>query len=117
MTDYWDDPKYDGTDGAHPAWWRGEEAGVRGAVREVRRVLTGEFIGGTREPLQELREDVHKLVESNKDLGHRLQYLLDWVDQCHLLDPKDGAFTFPDGDTWYANRPPKSFAPHHPPVV
>lgn len=37
-----DDPECDGTDAAHPAWWRGNEAGVEGAVREMSRVLSGE---------------------------------------------------------------------------
>ena len=111
----WDNPEYDGTDGAHPAWWRGEGDGVVGAVKRIREVLAGDIRGVTQEPLQGLREDIYKLVESRKDLEHKLQYLLDWVDQCHQLNPEDGAFTFPDGETWFANRPPKSFSPNPPP--
>jgi len=30
----------------------------------------------------------------------KIQYLVDWADSKHLLE--DGAFTFPDGDTWKA---------------
>jgi hypothetical protein len=36
-----DDPDLDGTDGAHPAFWRGQDDGVRGAVRVIKRALEG----------------------------------------------------------------------------
>ena len=32
-----DNPEWDGTDGAHPAWWRGQEDGVKGAVTRLGR--------------------------------------------------------------------------------
>lgn len=34
-------------------------------------------------------------------LHYRVQYLIDMINELHLL--KDGRFTFPDGDTWIAN--------------
>jgi hypothetical protein len=37
----YDDPSLDATDGAHPAWWRGSDAGVAGAVRIVNEALDG----------------------------------------------------------------------------
>jgi hypothetical protein len=37
----------DATDGACPAFWRGQEHGVRGAVMRVRQALQGEGPGGT----------------------------------------------------------------------
>jgi hypothetical protein len=37
----------DATDGACPAFWRGQEYGVRGAVMRVRQALQGEGPGGT----------------------------------------------------------------------
>lgn len=30
-----DNPEYDGTDAAHPAWWRGQERGVEGAAERI----------------------------------------------------------------------------------
>jgi hypothetical protein len=41
MTDYkWDDPYMDGTEGAHPAWWRGNEAGVLAVIKIINKALT-----------------------------------------------------------------------------
>lgn len=34
-----DNPFWDCTEGAHPAWWRGEEYGVRGMVKMVNKWL------------------------------------------------------------------------------
>lgn len=34
-----DDPHWDGTEGAHPAWWRGNDRGFADACREVMKVL------------------------------------------------------------------------------
>jgi hypothetical protein len=41
-----DDPECDGTDAAHPAWWRGEHDGAMGVIRCVNEWLDGK-IGGT----------------------------------------------------------------------
>lgn len=35
-----DDDHFDGTDGAHPAWWRGYDAGCEGAGMDVERILS-----------------------------------------------------------------------------
>lgn len=40
-----DDPTLDGTDYAHPAWWRGCDHGVRQAVGVLERVLAGDDAG------------------------------------------------------------------------
>lgn len=40
-----DYPFFDGTDAAHPAWWRGNDAGVDGAVRRIEEVLSGKDDG------------------------------------------------------------------------
>ncbi len=41
-----DDPVFDGTDGAHPAWWRGNEAGGAEVVKAVQEMLEGKKQGG-----------------------------------------------------------------------
>lgn len=40
-----DDPLWDGTDAAHPAWWRGNDAGVLATVRIVNEILDGKRSG------------------------------------------------------------------------
>jgi hypothetical protein len=37
-----DDPELDGTDGAHPAWWRGNDRGVEAACERIAAVLDGD---------------------------------------------------------------------------
>ncbi len=59
----------DGTDGAHPAWWRGNDAGV---ARACQRVL--EFMqatppaGACQEPLANVAAQVRALVDENAHL-------------------------------------------------
>ena len=56
-----DDPELDGTDGAHPAWWRGQAAGVESAAREISEILvypTHGLSGGCAEPWQTVRRTV-----------------------------------------------------------
>ncbi len=47
----------------------------------------------------------HAAEQSDSDLDYKVQYLVDYMDKLHLLNPEDGAFTFPDGETWFATRP------------
>lgn len=64
MNDYdiKDVAEWDGTDAAHPAWWRGEEAGVRGACMRVEEALRGNAVGVCREPLQAVRDKLGKVA-------------------------------------------------------
>jgi hypothetical protein len=39
------DPLLDGTDFAHPAYWRGQESGVDGACMRIEEVLDGKYSG------------------------------------------------------------------------
>lgn len=58
----YDDPEADATDGAHPAWWRGNDAGVDGAVRRVNEALdTSETLCLGSPDLQKLCERVRAL--------------------------------------------------------
>lgn len=41
-----DNAAWDATDAAHPAWWRGQEHGVRSACRRMAQVLDGQDDGG-----------------------------------------------------------------------
>ena len=54
---YKDDPEMDGTDFAHPAWWRGYEHGSASCINEVNRILDGDtsLQGACNEPWQSLR--------------------------------------------------------------
>ena len=60
-----DNPEYDGTDFAHPAWWRGHQAGFDAAMPLIERALTEKpagKIGNAR--WQTLRERVYALAKS-----------------------------------------------------
>lgn len=58
-----DFPENDCTDFAHPAWWRGNDAGVAGAVRSIKDILDSKEIHGVcQQPLQGIRERVHALL-------------------------------------------------------
>lgn len=77
----YDDPTTDATDGAHPAWWRGSDAGVAGAVRIVNEALDGPLplpgcVGGAdleavRQRVAALRASVARLVETGDGLRYR----------------------------------------------
>ena len=65
-----DDPELDGTDGAHPAWWRGTDCATAVVVRIVNDILdgthretSGRFNHG---PLNDLRDRLHELMDSAK---------------------------------------------------
>ncbi len=67
-----DSPIFDGTDAAHPAWWRGNDAGVAGAVMRIREVLDGTYdgrgvLGGA--DLEQLRRDVAALTSERDRLA------------------------------------------------
>jgi hypothetical protein len=60
-----DNPFWDCTDGAHPAWWRGEEYGAAGMIRLVNRWLDAPLeqldIGTHRSEIQALKERIRDL--------------------------------------------------------
>jgi len=51
-----DDPELDGTDGAHPAYWRGEDYAIKAVCNKLNAILDGKSVTGVcNEPLQSLR--------------------------------------------------------------
>jgi hypothetical protein len=62
-----DDPKLDGTDGAHPAWWRGHDAGVAAILVKIRKAV----IERPDEPVAFASMELNRLVE---DLRFRLAF-------------------------------------------
>lgn len=65
-------PELDGTDAAHPAWWRGYDYGVASICRALAEVLDGKEPTGTcAEPLESLRR---RVWEARED-GKRLEWL------------------------------------------
>lgn len=77
-----DPPSLDGTDGAHPAWWRGSDAGVLGAVRVIEQALAGTVEGACQEPLQHTRTRVaalRRLATEQAGLLHRSMKTLEGV--------------------------------------
>lgn len=64
----YDNPDLDGTDGAHPAWWRGNDHGIRMTIREVNAWLSGAPLLGTygQQELNWLRARIAELVAERK---------------------------------------------------
>jgi hypothetical protein len=60
-----DNPFWDCTDGAHPAWWRGEEYGAKSMIRLINRWLDqtlDEMMAGTNHTeVQALKERILQL--------------------------------------------------------
>lgn len=65
-----DDPQWDGTDAAHPAYWRGEEQSAYQFCRLINNVLSGEnkCEGRMNEPLESVRDSVFALKEERDEL-------------------------------------------------
>jgi hypothetical protein len=63
-----DDPEYDGTDAAHPAWWRGHDQTVQAMCHQINRILDGKDDGrGTcNEPWESVRRRLLALRDSSK---------------------------------------------------
>jgi hypothetical protein len=58
-----DDPVFDATDFAHPAWWRGQDYGCEATCREVNAIIDGkEPTGTSREPWEQTRKRLWSLV-------------------------------------------------------
>jgi hypothetical protein len=76
-----DDPDWDATDWAHPAWWRGEEHGIGMTVLLVTEMLDGEDDGAwvygnaaleqLRRRILNLRKDTHGsgVIQSQEKYG------------------------------------------------
>jgi len=65
-----DDPSLDATDFAHPAWWRGNDAGVGTICGKVTELLDGKPLAGVaREPWQTVRVRVANLVQKSTAVG------------------------------------------------
>jgi hypothetical protein len=58
-----DDPEWDGTDGAHPAWWRGHDHAVAVICQNLCQILDGApFAGVCNEPWESVRKRLAELV-------------------------------------------------------
>lgn len=67
MSDYIDDPSLDGTDFAHPAWWRGNDRGVEAMCKIIEKTMRGENRGEPSYGLQRISAIVKNL---NNLLGY-----------------------------------------------
>ncbi len=65
-----DDPQWDTTDAAHPAWWRGEQYSAYMASKLVENILTGRDNGKgvMNEPLETMRRSVIALKKQYNDI-------------------------------------------------
>lgn len=67
----WDDPEWDATDAAHPAWWRGEDHASNNLLKKCLEWLRCEGLeGGTISGgWQEVREKIGKLMRHEREVG------------------------------------------------
>lgn len=67
---FYDDPAMDGSDAAHPAWWRGNEVGVLTVVRIVNALLDREPHRGTFgcSELEQMAQRIVSLTKENERL-------------------------------------------------
>ena len=79
----WDDPEFDSTDWAHPAWWRGSSYGLHGAIRLVENIVTGKETG-----VGAMYEDADKLRQMVLGLKWKANSLVDERDE--LVRERDG---------------------------
>ena len=63
-----DDPECDGTDAAHPAWWRGEVHGTVMLCKIINDILDGndKCLGACREPWESTRKRILALVQESE---------------------------------------------------
>ena len=79
-----DDPKFDATDAAHPAWWRGEKYGSQQAARKIREISDGgdDGVGVSSDPdWEKIRRDILALKVENERL--RKDVMLSPSEYCH----------------------------------
>lgn len=102
-----DDPELDATEGAHPAWWRGHDAGAAGVVKALAALLDhpeiagadftspeltelGRRIIGMRNAMREFMAGVRaasNILKAERDEARGLVKSL--IDACPSLDPVD----------------------------
>ena len=87
-----DNPEYDCTDAAHPAWWRGHEHTTAVFCQLVNEILDGKPDGGgiASQPWESTRQRLHELVAQLAALDEKIAELAgacraalkNMIDQC-----------------------------------
>lgn len=100
---YWDDPETDGTDFAHPAWWRGEKHGAHSICRGVNEVLDGEPAGAgvAGEPWEGMRRRLRARLEETGGVITLIKTAEQYsaaLAELSLLVDRDPAAGTPDSD-------------------
>jgi len=69
----YDDPQWDATDAAHPAWWRGEDFGAYMAAKLIADILSGKETGkgAMNDPVATMRDSILVLKKRCKKLQER----------------------------------------------
>jgi hypothetical protein len=66
-----DNPHWDCTDGAHPAWWRGCDYGVESVIRTIRKAVAERRAGNYGSAaLTELVREIIQLMEKTDGSDH-----------------------------------------------
>lgn len=94
------DPALDGTDGAHPAYWRGCDAAFSSMSQQALEILNGkEPVGVCQEPWQSIRKHIWEL-RAFKEACEKEEPV------AKVYDPYDTP-----GIHWHCNTPPYSGMP------
>lgn len=104
-----DDPELDGTDDAHPAWWRGSTAGVAGACERIEAVLDGKDSGAGvlgNERLERLRRRLLAAPTPSADRqAIRMLVAASFVDEAKANEALQIAHGFATGELAPAPQP------------
>ena len=91
---YFDEPDWDATDWAHPAWWRGEDHGVIGVCRLLKKDILNQRFRNPRgvtsnKELEELRNLISEYQRLLEEAVNALEFIhKDWpVLHAGTIDP------------------------------
>lgn len=76
-----DDPEFDGTPGAHPAWWRGQDQAIDSMCRVIDEILDGrdDGTGVASDPWETTRRKLIRLRQQKAALLPALEAVRRWV--------------------------------------
>ena len=89
----YDNDFWDGTDGAHPSWWRGKERGYREACDRINQALDMEITHeGFNDPLRSILEKIETIIKENKELKDVIWQLTDYAALGEVIFCQSGRF-------------------------
>jgi hypothetical protein len=69
--EFWNCDRFDGTDGAHPAWWRGHDDTVASITKQINKILDGEAADrspNSTQPYHRLCRRIYRMAAALRDI-------------------------------------------------